>query len=61
MSIDNNLLCYNKKNCEDTILEFIKWKHQKLDEDDYDYDDPPALVTNKVANTAAVKSNGPPR
>jgi len=33
----------------DIILEFIKCKHQKLDENGDDDDDPPALVTYKKA------------
>ena len=38
--MDNNLSCYTEnENCEDTVLGFIKSKHQKLHEDDVNDDD----------------------
>ncbi|XP_035212025.1 tigger transposable element-derived protein 6-like [Stegodyphus dumicola] len=49
-TIDNNLPCYDdNENCEDSIVEGIKSKHGKLDEDDDDDDESPVPVTNQEA------------
>ncbi|XP_035209659.1 uncharacterized protein LOC118184117, partial [Stegodyphus dumicola] len=47
-TIDNNLPCYDdNENCEDSIVEGIKSKHGKLDEDDDDEDESPVPLTNQ--------------
>ena len=49
-TIDNNLPCYDdNEDCEDSIVEGIKSKHEKLDEEDDDDDESPVPVTNQEA------------
>ncbi|KII67876.1 hypothetical protein RF11_12559 [Thelohanellus kitauei] len=50
-TIDNNLPCYdNNEDCEDLIVDGIKSKHEKFQEDDDD-DESPVPMTNQEAKT----------
>ncbi|KII66804.1 hypothetical protein RF11_15273 [Thelohanellus kitauei] len=49
-TIDNNLPCYdNNEDCDDLIVEGIKSKHEKFEEDDDNDDESPVPVTNHEA------------